>query len=291
MYILILLSILSASVNSTLLHLLPCKTKKDVFTFNFFSALIWMFLLFAIGGRMHFSSGAVLWGVLYGITQILFLIFKLQAMHSGPVSITTLLGNCSLLLSTSLSVLLWQEPIRIGQILGIILLLLSVFLATDPKSEMQMSRKWKLLCVFFFLFASAVGIVFKAFSYSDVSGSVNEMMFSAAGVMSIGLLLLSGFSTINSKEPLHLIPQSGKHRFFRGFLLIFSCGILSCLYNRLNITLSGKLPGAIFFPCFNGGVIVCSALLGRLFLKEQFSKKQLLGLLLGILAIVIVGIS
>ena len=58
-------------------------------------------------------------------------------------------------------------------------------------------------------------------------------------------------------------------------------GCLSCLYNRLNIYLSGALDAVIFFPAFNGGVIIASTLLGVICLKEKLSRWQTAGIFLG----------
>ena len=65
---------------------------------------------------------------------------------------------------------------------------------------------------------------------------------------------------------------------------------LSCLYSRLNVSLSASMDAVIFFPAFNGGVIVTSALLGGLIYKERFTKKQISGYILAIVGILIIGI-
>ena len=87
--------------------------------------------------------------------------------------------------------------------------------------------------------------------------------------------------------------QSNKHtkkekRLF--IILALVSGLLSCLYNRLNIYLSGALDGVIFFPSFNGGVVVLSTVVSMIIFKEKLSAKQLIGLLLGISGICIIGI-
>ena len=76
----------------------------------------------------------------------------------------------------------------------------------------------------------------------------------------------------------------------RFLLFALLSGLLSCLYNRLNIYLSGALDGVIFFPSFNGGTVVLSTLLGVFLLGERLGWRQWLGMLVGVIGIVIIGI-
>ena len=54
--------------------------------------------------------------------------------------------------------------------------------------------------------------------------------------------------------------------------------------------LAGELDAVIFFPAFNGGVVVVSGVLSSLIYKEKFSKRQLIGFGLALLAIFIIGV-
>ena len=67
-------------------------------------------------------------------------------------------------------------------------------------------------------------------------------------------------------------------------------GLFSCVYNRLNIFLSGALIGMIFYPGFNGGVVILSTILSVVFLREKLSAKQIIGILIGVAGICIIGI-
>lgn len=283
MYGLIVFSVVCASLNSTLLHKIPDAAKKNVFLFNFWCSAEWIVLLSLFTrGNLHITAEVVFWGVLYGIIQVLFLFFKTCAMANGSVSVTTLIGNCSLLLSTAAGVLIWQESVRVVQIVCIALLVLSVILCTFVKKT-EMTNTWKLYCVAFFVCAAAVGIIFKFFSYSAVAEYANGMMLIAACTMSVLFLLLSFAKRTDGEHTLRL-------HFGKSMWIMILCGILSCVYNRLNIVLSGALPGAVFFPSFNGGVVILSCLMSMVFLKERLVLRQIVGLVLGTCAIIVIGI-
>lgn len=287
MTVLLPFSILAASLNSALLHKARLTEKGAIYRFNLLGALVWCVCLFiANGGALHFESGALLWGFIYGITQALFILFKTAAMNSGPVSVTTLIGNCSLVVSSIVCFVVWQEPISLADIAGLMLLMLGLSLTTYKKSGGVFTRKWAVISLLFLVFAAGVGITFKAFSKSGGSQYTSDMMIIAAFVMLVSYtaicLFTGGFtlcSNPNSKQEKHLF-----------IILALISGLLSCLYNRLNIYLSGVLDGVIFFPAFNGGVVVLSTIFGMIFFKEKISARQLTGLVFGIAGIIIIGI-
>lgn len=282
LYFILALSIVLASINSTLLHKVDLSENKKVIRFNLGCCAIWTIILFAIGGRLEFSSDIILYGSLYAVIQVFFLIFKAKAMSTGPISLTTLFGNMSLVLSTICGAVIWKEEVSLPQICGILLLVISIITCTYQKKQGESKNRkgWIFNCILFFIFAAAVGIIFKA--YSKTGGNINNMMLFAAIIMFL-LLLVTSFCT--GGNSLH---NSKPDRFY--ILMVIICGIISCLYNRVNIFLSGTMDSIIFFPSFNGGVIILSCLLGIIVFKEKLQKKQVCGMCLGVLSILIIGI-
>ena len=287
MIVLLLFSVLAASLNSALLHKADLGEKGAIYKFNLLGAAVWcVCLLLANGGRLHLDANALLWGCLYGITQALFILLKAAAMNSGPVSITTLIGNCSLIVSVFVCFILWGEPITLADAAGLVLLMLGLSLATYKRGGGRFTGRWALFSLLFLLLGAGVGIIFKAFSKSGGTQHTSDMMIVAALVMLISYavicLLTGGFALRSSGH-----TPKGTHTFL---MLALISGLLSCLYNRLNIYLSGTLDGVIFFPSFNGGVVVLSAILGMVLFKERLSARQLAGVLLGIAGICMIGI-
>ena len=287
MFLLLLLSILGASLNSAVMHKANLTEKGAIYKFNLFGALVWCVCLFiANGGMLHFDTTALLWGCVYGVTQALFILFKTAAMNSGPVSVTTLIGNCSLVVSVVVCFILWNEPISLADVIGLLLLLVGLSLTTYKKSHVAFTKKWAVLSFLFLVLGAGVGITFKAFGKSGGTAHTSDMMIVAAFVMLISYtaicLFTGGFASKSNKY-----TKKEKRLFI---ILALVSGLLSCLYNRLNIYLSGALDGVIFFPSFNGGVVVLSTVVSMIIFKEKLSAKQLIGLLLGISGICIIGI-
>lgn len=278
-------SIFAASLYSCILNKTKVSEKNEVFLFNLICSIVWFIVLFAVNGAsIKLNVSVLTWGIIYGLVQSLFIFFKTKAMSLGSVSVTTLIGNSSLLISISVSLFVWKEYVGVWDIFGLMLLLFGIFLCTFKKSEDDYSPSWKYYVSFFLVFAASVGLTFKAFGKSSASRFSSDMMAVSALVMLMFYLITGlfggGFSVKRFK--------CGSAKKFIAAALI--SGVLSCAYNRLNIFLSAKLDAIIFFPFFNGGVVLLSAIMGMIICKDKLSKRQFLGIALGIIAICIIGI-
>jgi drug/metabolite transporter (DMT)-like permease len=164
-------------------------------------------------------------------------------------------------------------------------LLLGILLITYKRGSAHVTRGWVIYSLLFLIFGAAIGLVFKAFSKSG-SGRAGDMMIVACIVMLISytvICLVCG-GLLSQLPRMIRSPKSG----FLPVALV--AGVLSCTYNRLNIFLSGELIGAVFFLCFNGGVVILSTVFGVLLLREKLNGVQLLGTALGVAGICVIGI-
>ena len=108
-------------------------------------------------------------------------------------------------------------------------------------------------------------------------------MFVAAFVM---LLFYAAILILRGDFKISEAPKPQRRTFV---ITACICGFLGCLYNRLNIFLSGNLSSIVFFPCFNGGVVVLSAVLSAILLREHPGLRRRIGLILGIAGICVIG--
>lgn len=287
MYWLLPLTIAFASLNSVVLHKTKLGESRSIYLYNLLCSAVWFVCLFTVNGfRLTLSEDAIIWGALYGITQALFILFKTAAMNSGPVSVTTLLGNSSLVISVIVCFFLWDEPISLPDVGGLICLMTGLFFVTYKKEKRTLTKKWTVYTILLLLCATGVGIIFKAFSKTGSSESTGDMMLISAIVMLLSYTPICLFTGGFKKGALG--NAKSERLTFASFALI--SGFLSCIYNRLNIYLSGVINAVIFFPVFNGRVIVLSTILGVIMLREKLRPKQLLGFLMGILGICIISI-
>lgn len=281
-YLMLISTVIAASLNSICMKKAKLSTNA-IFSFNLLVSAVWLVIAFVVrGGGLTLNGSMIFWGAVYGITQFLFILFKTASMNAGPVSVTTLIGNASLLISVCVSVIAWREAVTAIDIVGLTLLLLAIFLCTYKKSNEAYKPKWKYLTIAFCIFAAAVGLVFKAFGKTSNITYRDDMLVIASAVM---LLLYSVFCLFKRSLQTKNAPKPGVWFFVSALL----CGILSYFYNRSNMLLADTLDAIIFFPAFNGGVVLLSAVLSVGFCKEKLSAKQSIGILIGVLAICIIG--
>ncbi|MBQ8202962.1 MAG: EamA family transporter [Clostridia bacterium] len=274
-YLLLLASILFATGNNICYHQLANEGKYSRFLFTALSSVVWIIVLAPLSNLSNILPIEIIFGIIYGVVQALFLFFKMRAMSTGPISITSVVCNCSMLITTLFGIFVYDEKSSVLQIIGLVAILASVILCADPKSDMKMTFKWAIYCLFYFLFCAAVGIVFKVFGKTEGNGS--NMIIVSAVTMVVLLLILS----LATKEKFSL---SKKQAFYAVL-----AGILSCCYNRFNLILTANLPSVVFFPIFNGTLVLFCTVVGAVIYKEKFSKMQLAGVIIGIVAIVLLS--
>ncbi len=290
-YPLMALSICFSVVNACLLHKFgnkDIKTTGDLFFFNGGISIIWTLILsiwFLAEGGNTITPTALIFGVIYGVILCTFLFFKMQSMAEGPVSLSTLIGSCAFIIATWFGVFYVPENISIFQIAGQILLLFSLILCVNPKkSGEKLTGKWFIYSLFFFLAGGAVGIIYKVFAKSDAAGEYNGMLLTASVVSAVLFFIFGLAVNAFSKKPLPKIRKSA-------IIYIILCGIVSCVYIRLNLSLSAVIPSAVFFPVSNGAMVILSTVTGKLFFSEKLNKTQITGILVGLIAIIITGCS
>lgn len=304
--ILLIGSILAATANGTLLHLLAeKKIKYNALLFNIGVSLVWLVgLLCYNNGILCINRYMFSYGVLYGLTLCGFLFFKMQAMVNGPLSLTALIGSSSFVVTVIFNVIYWKEPVGFFEISGVAAMLTAVLMITwKPREKdkvkvaykigkrQKISLKWKMYCLFFFIFSSATGIIFRFHQHIDAAHTDEMMIFSSLIVM----LLLSVVFLASYRHKVQVAEVESENTLSKtknrmGVLIfILLCGIMSCVYNRLNIYLTGVMLSNLFFPVFNGGVVILASLTGIILFKEKPTTIQVFGMILGVFAIMLVS--
>ena len=288
-YGLMTVSVLFAALNSIILRVFKNRTVKnsgDSFFFNGGMSLMWTVIMavwFFASGDRSISGGALIFGAIYGGILCLFLFFKNESIASGPVSLTSLIANCAFIVATFFGVVYASERVSIFQLIGMAVILLSLFWCINPKkSGVKLTAKWFFYCFGSFLAGGLIGIFYKVFGKSNVASEVNGMMLTASAVSAV-LFFVGGLILNRAKGEERPTIRRG------AWLFILLCGVTGCVYMRLNVALSALIPSAFFFPVTNGGIVVATTVAGALFFKERLNRTQLIGVLVGLLGIVVTG--
>lgn len=288
-YLLMTVAVLFSVSGNMILHKFgnrSFKTPGDVFLFNAGIGCIWFIVLLAwsvLSGDFIISFGSLIFGVIYGVILCLFLYFKTQSMSSGPIALTSLIGNCAFIVATWFGVVYANESVLPIQLIGMIIIVAALVMCIDPrKSNKKITSSWFIWCIAFFLAGGLLGIFNKVFGKSEYSDEINSMML-IASVISAVLFTAAGF-LINKAA------HTQKPKFYKeSYIYIITCGFVGCIYIRMNLWLAGIIPSVIFFPVSNGANVILSTLFGQVLFKEKLNKVELAGIFVGLFAIMLIG--
>lgn len=291
-YPLLMGSVALGTTKSILSKLVKEKNEKAYKTL--FSNIIMFTVSFIVVTAMGFHSlngyqgVPLLLAILYGVCTVGGQIALMQAVTIGPVSISSLFYSCGFLLPTIFGTIYYKENFHFLQGIGIGLTLLA-FLLSIEKEEKGFDFKWLGAAILGLIFSGAVGIIQKLFvkEYPHVAlDSFLSASFAFMIVFSVAAFLVLYLKDKKKDGFQQKLAIKKKN-------IIFLCvlGLVIGLANKLNTYLTGILPSAVSFPVINGGTIFITSIVSMLLFKEKLSLKQKIAIIIGIVAIICIGIS
>ena len=290
-YLILASSILSSTISSSLDNEVSkgrSLTRRESLFFTFvknLSACFVMLLLTGIPGRV--SGFTVGMGIVFGITIAANGVLILLAFASGPMNYTVLISSASaMLIPIFVGVLVWGETVSLGQIAGIVLMLVSFVLCigTEKGSGKKAFRvSWLVYTLLGAVLSGLMGVWQKLFQKVEESSQMNVCLTVAMFLAAVIPFLIYLFSPEKETR-----PSAGGHSVkWIGTMAV--SGVLYAAVHRINFYLAGAMPAAIFFPVNSGCCILASILCARLFFHEKMSPRQAVGVAVGIAAVLLLS--
>ena len=253
---------------------------SSVLRFNVAVALVVSVAALLLGGPIESPSlTTLLWGALYGLVSAANLISRLKALANGPMTATLLIGGSSMVISTVVGTALWHEPVSVDQTMGIALMLAAMALSLRRGGDGTATRRWPFWALGLFFTNALIGLIFKAHQ-STVWAGQSHLLVSVGFAASALLLTLAN----------RLIwPARAAQPDWRAWFIAALCGCTLCANNLLTTRLSGALPSVVFFPIYNGAVLVFSVPVSVTLFHERIRCAQLAGMVLAVAAILFIG--
>ena len=280
-YLLVTVSILSTVVNNCIFNTIGKRTLRghgDILKFNLIICLFCTAVFFVLGCTGGVSLFSIALGVLFGIMTAISNIYAMQAMSVGPMHITILIITSSMIIPALAGAWIGGESLSAFKLCAILGLIFFLYLAGSKHEGSARSPKWSIFCLIAFGSAGMVGVLQKIHQISPHKGELFAFLSAAFA-----------FSSLYTLACLKKTPPT--MRFTKGQIALALCsGALLSAINLLNLRLSGVIPSQIFFPLFNGGVIVLNLLSSILFFREAVSARQLIGLVGGALCLAVIAL-
>ena len=262
------------------------KNESELYSFNAGAGLVCTVVLFFLSGcSLETSLYSVLLGIIFGFTTMMSAIFSAKAIKIGPFGYTTVIISLATALTALSGAFFWNETLSIFKIIGIILMIGSFFFAIDTENhdEKKLNKKWFLLCILGLLTCALIGILQKIHQTSVYKNELMSFLFVAFLTNAIGSF---GWYILQKRKEEVVEENKTPNKVLRFLIAVLICGIGAAGNNVLNLYLSGVTDTAIFFPVVNGVPLLTSLVVSFVLFKEKLKSKQLVGLFIGVVAII-----
>lgn len=293
-YVLLILSVLTASGKALFAKAVGVSntSKKQTLIMNF-QAFVVSFVCSLVVVIPKFSqlftisTYSLLLALLFALSVATTQITQSKAMGLGTSSVVSLIYSFGFIVPIVYSMFVWNESVSITQCIGLVFLIVSLVLVVKKKEEKKQSKGklWFYLALIAMLGSGINGVIQKTHQRSSFSFEleiflVYAMLFCA--VFTGVLALITKDDTPKTEE---------KKSWIRSLLPPIGLGICVCALNFVNLRLSGQLPSIIFFPVYNVGNLLLTTVLSAFIFKDKTSRMQNVGLIVGIVAILIIGLT
>ena len=289
-YLILTVSVIFNLLTSGILRNQFCKKHRksdaDLHALNAVSSVVAAVVLAVIflvrDGLAAPSLYTALFGIVFGIVTALCAITNMQALSCGPLSYTSVICTCSVVIPSFSGLLFFNESVSPLQYVGAAVMLISFFFAVDTENdERRTSARWFVFCLLCFIFNGSIGVMQKVHQSSPHKDELGAFLVIAFTVSA----LYSLFSMVYCRKKNDLPAEKGSLSSLLLYSLVCGGGIAFC--NAANMYLSGVMDSIVLFPVLNGGSMILTTACGLLLWKEKLQKRQVIGLVLGIAAILL----
>lgn len=231
-----------------------------------------------------FSKGVLLYGLVSSVTYAVGFYTAYLAFKLGSFGLTRLVISYGVIISTFYGIIFLKEPATVITYIALVLILISLFLMNYQKQEAsdkkKISAKWLLSLALVVISNSASTIIAKMQHGAYDGAYINEFMIVSLAGAGILLFILGAIFERDSFKP----------TFKHGLLYGAGAGLFNGVNNLVGIMAFGYLPLSVISPVSSAISIVIGFLISVLLYKEKFSKRQVVSVVMGILAVILMNL-
>lgn len=259
-----------------------------------------VFVIVALcGDGFALERGVVPYSLAFALAYSVAVIFSTLALATGPLSLTALISQYSLLVPTVYGVIALGEKTSVWFYAGVVLLAASLLLVNlkiekkkkadecglensiqtaEPKRKINW--KWGLFVLLSFIGNGACSTVQKVQQVVFDGEYKSAFMIVALAVSAVAMIVAAAVS-----EKKRLGENLKKGAVWYGV-----CGVANGLVNLFVLLLAEKMPSSVMFPIISAGGTVAATVLSVTVYKEKLTALQIVGVVLGVLAIIALNI-
>lgn len=212
------------------------------------------------------------------------------ALLVGPLSLTTLTINFSVLLTTGFSVLFFHEKVYLSHLIGIGFLVASMVLSASPKAdERGATRRWFTLSITALLTGGLATIFQKMFWTTPCAATPGTdaafliVMYAMASVMAFAVY---GLWRKAARKPATTIGFR-----MQPMVYVWLIAIVLAAYQKSYLAAMNAIDGVFLFPTYSGLQPLMLAATGAIFLHDRLNRRQVISLILGVICVAMMNMQ
>ncbi len=280
-YLLIFLCVLTLTVQSVFKKSFGQKAIPADFTYSGMVTLFALIFFVITGKNLIFAGEMIPYSLAFAAVYVGGTITSVLALRWGSLAITSLIMSYSLVIPTMYGLVFLKEPLGLGKLVGLGILCVSLFLvkgAAKPETK-AVSAKWVIAVAVSFVCNGLCSVIQKQ-QQNAFGGIYNSSFMIVALAIAAAVCFLCGVIA----ERKHL-----KAAFRGGLLSAALCGLSNGATNYLVMVIVATVAASLFFPLLSAGQLILTFVISVLLYKEKFLPRQLVGLGLGIAALVLLN--
>lgn len=254
----------------------------DVFYYTSAVSFAAMLFFTAMSGlKLDFTPETLPYSIGFAAANMSAIVGMTIALKAGQLALTSLILSYSLILPTMYGLIFLHDKATVFTYLGIVLLIVSLYFLNGKKEEKKkLSVKWIIWVSIAFVGNGMCSVIQKMQQSAFDGAYKSEFMIIALLIVCVSSAVIA---LLGKKEHKKLIiKECFKYAPFKG---LANGGV-----NFLVMVLTSQLPNSVLFPSISAGGIIFTYVISKILYNENYSLKQNIGFVLGILSAVILNI-
>ncbi len=269
-----------------------CAGKKDTSAFyNLFQLLTvfvgWTLLLII---DFDFNVAVIPYAVAFGIAYCVSTFGAINALRTGPVLITSLITQFSLIATTIWGFFFWNSEPKPTVFIGLVIVVVAIFLCLYRARDVPQTRKAFLSNGFSFKWLFFAALAFLGNAGTSIIQRTQQMTFDGKyGNQLMSTALFFGFIFF---LVIFLRSDKSDAKFIiKKCYIPVGTGIFNLLLNLfVMIMATSKLSPSLIYPSISIGGLIIVTLFSLFAFREKLRASQWVGVALGIIAVLLLSL-
>ncbi len=283
-YLLVPLCIVTMTVQNVFNKQYNLKHYCGTFKYALFSVFFALLFFVLTTEKISVEPQVLPYSLAFAVAYVSGTVCQLIAIKIGSLAITSLVSSYSLIIPTLYGLIFLKEPLGTFKLVGLIILAVSLFLVRTQSEKAETKKKISLNWLIF------VGIAFIGNGLCSTIQNIQQRRFDGAQngdfmvyALTIAFVSLAVIAAVFEREDFGKFIKKGS--FFAA-----ATGICNGATNLLVMICIATIASSIFFPLLSGSGLVITFLISTFIYKEKFIPRQLVGLGLGLVSIILLNL-